>query len=482
MSPLDTEDDESQKNQEDSVIALEICQQELNMLRGIHQQELENRQQVEDALRNSQQMLQLVMDTLPEAIFWKDRDLIYLGCNQTLAENAGLGSPADIVGMTDYDLPWKTEEADFYRQCDRRVMETNKSEIGIVEPQLHSNGEQAWTETNKAPLRNVAGNVVGILGTYQDITRRRQTEIELQELNQRLQRQTIELNSALGELQQSQLLLVQTEKMSALGNLVAGVAHEINNPIGFLVGNLKPAQEFVADLLGLIDLYQQTFPNPGKAIADEIENIDLDYIRADLPKLLASMKEGTNRIRGISTSLRTFSRADTARPVAYNIHDGIDSTLLILKHRLKANGRRPEIKVLLQYGKLPLVECFAGQLNQVFMNLLANAIDALEESSENDFAQGLQISLHSITITTEISSDDHHVHIRIADSGPGIPSEILPKIFEQYFTTKSVGKGTGIGLAISHQIITRRHGGQLSVNSEPGGGAEFVITLPIVPA
>ena len=482
MRPLDTEDKESQKGQEDSARALEICQQELNRLRCIHHQALENRQQVEDALRNSQQMLQLVMDTLPEAIFWKDRDSVYLGCNQNFAEDAGIGSPGDIVGMTDYDLPWKTEESDAYRRCDRRIMETNRPEIGIIEPQLHSSGEQTWAETNKAPLRSVKGDVVGILGTYQDITRRRQTEIELQELNQRLQRQTIELNSALGELRQSQLLLVQTEKMSALGNLVAGVAHEINNPIGFLVGNLKPAQEFVADLLGLLDLYQQTFPNPGKAITDEIENIDLDYIQEDLPKLLASMKEGTNRIRGISTSLRTFSRADTIAPMAYNIHDGIDSTLLILKHRLKASGYRPEIKVLLQYGKLPMVECFAGQLNQVFMNLLANAIDALEESSQDKFVQDLQACPFNITVTTEISDDDRHIQIRIADNGPGIPSKVLPEIFEQYFTTKPAGKGTGIGLAISHQIITCRHSGQLSVNSKLGEGAEFVITLPIAAA
>lgn len=482
MRQLNKEDNESWRSCEDLERSLKACQQELDALQGIHQQELENRQQVEDALRNSQQLLQLVMDTLPEAIFWKDRDLIYQGCNQNFAEDAGLGSPADIVGKSDYNMPWKIEEASFYRKCDRRVMEANRPEFGIVEPQLHSNGEQTWLETNKAPLRSVEGNVVGILGTYQDITRRRQTEIELQELNQRLQRQTIELNSALGELRQSQLLLVQTEKMSALGNLVAGVAHEINNPIGFLVGNLKPAQEFVSDLLGLIDLYQQTFPSPGKAITDEIENIDLDYIRVDLPKLLASMKEGTNRIRGISTSLRTFSRADTAVPTAYNIHEGIDSTLLILKHRLKANGHRPEIKVLLRYGKLPMVECFAGQLNQVFMNLLANAIDALEESSQENPAQDLQARPYSITVTTEVSDDNHHIQIRIADNGPGISSEVMPEIFEQYFTTKPVGKGTGIGLAISHQIIANRHSGQLSVSSELGEGAEFVITLPVAAA
>ncbi|MGB3298414.1 MAG: ATP-binding protein [Phormidesmis sp.] len=484
MQQIEREDNEAQSSHEnlDLRCALKTCQQALSDLQGEHQQTLEKHQQVEDALRSSQQQLQLVMDTLPEAIFWKDRNLVYLGCNQNFAEDAGLSSPTEIVGKTDYDMPWKTEEADFFRQCDRRVMNSNRAELGIIEPQMHSDGEQTWVETNKAPLQNINGSVVGILGTYQDITRRRKTEIELQALNHRLQHQTIQLNSALNELRQSQLLLVQTEKMSALGNLVAGVAHEINNPLGFLVGNLDPAQSFVADLLGLVDLYQQAFPNPGEAILNEIETIDLNYIREDLPKLLVSMKEGARRIRGISTSLRTFSRADTAKPTDYNIHEGINSTLMILKHRLKATDYRPEIEAILQYGRLPMVECFAGQLNQVFMNILANAIDAIEESSQENRTSDLQSRSYNITITTEVSDDKQQAHIRIADNGAGIPTEILPKIFEQYFTTKSVGKGTGIGLALSHQIVTKTHGGQLSVSSGVGKGTEFVISLPIAAA
>jgi PAS domain S-box-containing protein len=479
MVQLQAETSQPQRSREELENMLAACQQELVILREAQAQESLHRQQIEDKMRNAQQLLQLVMDTLPEAIFWKDCDLNYLGCNQNFADDAGLDSPALLIGKSDYDLPWKKEEADFFRECDRKVMDTNKPEIGIIEPQLHSSGEQTWLETNKVPLHNKNGKVIGILGTYQDITQRRKAEIKLQELNQQLQRQAIELNAAIGELKQSQMLLVQNEKMSALGNLVAGVAHEVNNPVGFLSGNLKPAQEYISDLFVLIDSYQTAFPNPGEKIEETIEDIDLDYIREDLPKLLSSMREGINRVRNISTSLRTFSRTDTTLPIEYDIHEGIDSTLLILKHRLKANEWRPEIQVITQYGNLPMVSCFAGQLNQVFMNLLANAIDALEESSQGHSFSAIAANPNQITITTNVSDDQHYVQIRIADNGPGIPANTLTRIFEQYFTTKAVGKGTGIGLAISHQVIAEKHGGQLTVNSQPGQGAEFVITLPI---
>jgi len=283
---------------------------------------------------------------------------------------------------------------------------------------------------------------------------------------------------ALTHLQNTQLQLVQSEKMSALGNLVAGVAHEINNPVGFIAGNLKPATNFIQDLLALIDLYQIKLPNPDAELADKIAEIDLDYLRKDLPKLIGSMNLGVERIRNISTSLRTFSRADKDYKVSFNLHEGLDSTLLILKHRLKANEYRPEITVIKHYGDLPLVKCFAGQLNQVFMNILANAIDALEESNRGKTIPDFKLHPNQITISTQIVPDDN-VAIRIGDNGLGMSEEVKQRAFDHLFTTKPVGHGTGLGLAIAHQIIMEKHQGTIAFNSKLGQGTEFIITLPI---
>jgi signal transduction histidine kinase len=276
-----------------------------------------------------------------------------------------------------------------------------------------------------------------------------------------------------------QLQLVQKEKMSALGNLVAGVAHEINNPVGFLKGNIQPALDYIKDLFGLIDLYQEKYPNPDAEIEDEIETIDLEFLREDLPKLVSSMQEGVARIGNISTSLRTFSRADSDTPVPFNLHEGLDSTILILKHRLKANENRPEIKVIKNYGQIPNVECFAGQLNQVFMNILANAIDALEESNIGRSFAEIKAEPNWIAITTECVETQNAVCVKIRDNGTGIPASVKHKIFDHLFTTKSVGKGTGLGLAIADQIVTQKHNGLLEVNSTLGQGSEFIITLPV---
>ncbi|MEG3931117.1 AAA family ATPase [Microcoleus sp. T3_B1] len=284
-----------------------------------------------------------------------------------------------------------------------------------------------------------------------------------------------ESQQAFTALKQAQITIVQSEKMSALGNLVAGVAHEINNPVGFLVGNIQPALDYIKDLFGLLDLYEQKYPQLDPEIQEEIENIDLEYIREDLPKLVGSMREGVKRIRDISTSLRTFSRADTNYPVACNIHDGIDSTIMILKHRLKANDTRPEIKVIREYGNLPPVECYAGQLNQVFMNLLGNAIDALEESNQGRHYAEIA---NQITIRTDICSDKKQAIICIKDNGVGMSEVVQEKIFDELFTTKEVGKGTGLGLAIARQIVVEKHGGMLDVNSTLGIGTEFIISLP----
>ncbi|AFZ26115.1 putative ATPase [Cylindrospermum stagnale PCC 7417] len=303
--------------------------------------------------------------------------------------------------------------------------------------------------------------------------------LENARLYQQSQEYVQKLEFSLVELKEMQLQLVQSEKMSALGNLIAGVAHEINNPVGFIAGNIQPAIDSIGDLFQIIDLYQQQFPAPGAEIEAEIAEIDLEYLREDLLKLISSMKLGTDRIRSISNSLRTFSRVDQEYKVAFNIHEGIDSTILILKHRLKASETRPAIQIIKDYGNLPLVECFPGQLNQVFMNLLANAIDALEESNVGMNFHEIKDHPNEIKIQTCLSEEQEHVLIRIRDNGIGMSVEVKHKVFDHLFTTKAVGKGTGLGLAIARQIVVEKHGGTLEVNSVQGQGSEFVVQIPI---
>ncbi|MEG4810425.1 AAA family ATPase [Microcoleus sp. F8-D3] len=311
-----------------------------------------------------------------------------------------------------------------------------------------------------------------ILGNILDISDRKRAEAERQQKSEALEK-------TLRELQQAQIQLIQGEKMSALGNLVAGVAHEINNPVGFLTGNITPALDYINDLFGLIDLVQQKYPQLDPEIQEEIETIELDYIREDLPKLIESMQEGVKRIQDISVSLRTFSRADSDRPVACNIHDGIDSTITILKHRLKANDTRPEIQLIKDYAAIPKIECYAGQLNQVFMNILGNAIDAVNESNIGRSYADIKANPNLIIVKTELSNDQKHVIIRIEDNGIGMSEAVREKVFDNLFTTKPVGKGTGLGLAIAQQIIVEKHGGALNVNSILAEGTEFLIALPI---
>ncbi|WP_373534943.1 AAA family ATPase [Microcoleus sp.] len=298
--------------------------------------------------------------------------------------------------------------------------------------------------------------------------------LENAQLYEQSQTYAQQLEQALHDLQQTQLQMIQSEKMSALGNLVAGVAHEINNPVGFLTGNLNEAKRTVQDLTEHLALYRTQASAAN--IADHAEDIDLDYIIEDLPKMIDSMQLGCDRIKGISTSLRTFSRADKDYKAPFNIHEGIDSTILILKYRLKANDERPAIEVVKDYGNIPAIECFPGQLNQVFMNILANAIDALDESNIGRTFAEIKVNPNCITIT---SSVEHNlVKITIADNGMGMTESVKYKIFDHLFTTKSVGKGTGLGLAIARQIVVEKHSGMLEVNSTLGRGTEFTISLP----
>ncbi|MBD2043119.1 GAF domain-containing protein [Microcoleus sp. FACHB-672] len=296
--------------------------------------------------------------------------------------------------------------------------------------------------------------------------------------------QAQQLGKLLHDLQQSQAQLIQTEKMSSLGQLVAGVAHEINNPVNFIYGNLNYANNYIKELLQLVMLYKKHYPNPVSEIEELSEEIDLDFLNEDLPKLLASMKMGADRIRQIVLSLRNFSRLDQAEMKRVDLHEGLDNTLLILQNRLKAHGAYPGVEVVKEYGQLPQVECYAGQMNQVFMNILSNAIDALEESVLSGYWKTGKLpesTTPTIWIHTEISHPNY-VTVRIADNGPGMSESVRSRLFDPFFTTKPVGKGTGLGLSISYQIVVDKHGGAIFCLSEPGQGTEFRIDIPVRPA
>ncbi|NER81533.1 MAG: HAMP domain-containing histidine kinase [Leptolyngbya sp. SIO1D8] len=302
---------------------------------------------------------------------------------------------------------------------------------------------------------------------------------ELQASEDRYRRQAQELEQALTELHQTEAQMLQSEKMSSLGQLVAGVAHEVNNPVNFIHGNLSHIQTYCEDLLSLIQLYEKDYPTPSETIQTETDEIELDFIREDLPKTLSSMKIGTHRIREIVSSLRNFSRLDEAEIKPVDIHTGLESTLVILNHRLKARPERPAIQVIKDYGQLPLVECYAGLLNQVFMNILSNAIDALEDDMKQQTVETRKENPKHIRLHTSLVKSKEWVQIAIADNGSGMPQDVQKRVFEPFFTTKPVSKGTGMGMSISYQIVTDRHHGQLQCFSQTDKGTEFIIRIPL---
>jgi len=623
--------------------AAELERQRANTLLKELNQQLEAKvQERTAALQEREQFLQTVLDTFPLSIFWKDRDSVYLGCNRNFLQDANAASAAEVIGKTDYDMPWASSEADSYRADDQEVMASDVAKLEIVETQVQASGRQIWVETSKLPLHDLSDDVIGVLGTYQDITDRKQAEAQVHALLNRTQLlnhisseirdslalQTIiqnsidiiatelpadictfawcqrrsgsednggqwvvareqrndELLSGLGtyrsdqfphlfdhvvsnqiyqidrleqlhhdprladyltrigvsaflclpvhtasgkigslqigristaqpwqteeiellqgitnqmaiaiyqaelyeesqakteqlqrsyrELEEAQRHMVQSEKMSSLGQIVAGVAHEINNPVGFIYGNIAVASDYANSLTALIKLYQQHYPNPPDAIVNLAQRVDTAYILNDFPKLLASVENGATRIQDIVQSLRTFSRLERAESSEVDIHSHIDSTLVLLQNSLNGRAGNPEIQVVRRYGGLPPVECYSGLLDQVFMNLLANAVDAVEEKRE---AAGTDYS-GCITITTAIAIDST-VTISIKDNGKGMSPETQEKIFNPFFTTKPIGAGTGMGLSISYQVITASHKGELYCRSSLGHGTEFIIEL-----
>ncbi|MCU0569544.1 MAG: ATP-binding protein [Oculatellaceae cyanobacterium Prado106] len=355
----------------------------------------------------------------------------------------------------------------------RTALETGTS-CTVTLRNYRKDGSLFWNELTLAPIFNTFGTITHIVGIQNDVSDRKEAEFALN-------MKAAELEKALSEIQQAQAHMLQAEKMSSLGQLVAGVAHEINNPVNFIHGNLTYAEEYTQSLLNLVNLYQETCPVPHLAIQRALQDLDLDYLKQDLPKLLSSMRTGTARIQSIVESLRNFSRMDESDLKSVDIHEGIESTLLILQHRLQ---EKSNIQVITKYASLPLVECYAGQLNQVFMSILVNAIDTLEASClltcDIVHTPEKQLTPHApiIEIRTELVNPDW-IEIAIADNGTGIPEAIQQRIFDPFFTTKPIGKGTGMGMSISYQIVTEKHRGKLTCHSTPGQGTKFTIQIPI---
>lgn len=371
-----------------------------------------------------------------------------------------------------------------FQQCFDQPYSTCELEYRLQ----HRHGYYLWILCRATLLRDVWNKPYRMAGSHTDITQRKQAEEELRQSEYQLKQQTQQLQQALSELKRTQLQLIHSEKMSSLGQLVAGIAHEINNPVNFIHGNLSHLDRYVEDLLNFAEVFKRSYPDPIPDVQRVIEQIDLDFIHADLPQLLQSMRSGTQRIQSIVASLRSFSRLDEAEIKTVDLHEGLETTLLLLNHRLKAEPGQAEIRIQREYGNIPPVECYAGQLNQVFINILSNAIEALTltrssspTTTTRPTGRGLVLTTNpipTIVIQTDILESRWAI-VRITDNGSGIPPHIKHRIFDPFFTTKPVGQGTGLGLAICYHTIVKHHAGQLHCHSEPGQSTTFEIRIPL---
>jgi signal transduction histidine kinase len=430
----------------------------------------------------------LVVDDTPDNLRLLSTMLIDKGykvravINGEMALKAARSTPPDLI-LLDITMP----QMNGYEVCQHLKADAKTSGIPVI---FLSALDQVLDKVTAFAV----GGVDYITKPFhlEEVLARIENQLTIQRLQKKLHEQNAQLQEsealerekarqleqALQQLQQTQAQLIQSEKMSSLGNVVAGVAHEINNPISFIKGNLRPVTEYTQDLLKLVQLYEEDLPNPTQAIQEQLEAMDLTFLRNDLPKLIASMRVGADRIGEIVQSLRNFSRLDEAELKAVNIHEGLESTLMILQHRLKDEVSQTIIKVVKEYEELPKIECYAGQMNQVFMNVLTNAIDALQLQKSWAKEADNNSRLPTITICTKLLPD-FKVGIYITDNGPGIIEEIQPRIFDPFFTTKEVGQGKGLGLSISYAIVVDEHGGQLRCLSVPAQGATLAIEIPI---
>lgn len=428
------------------------------------------------ALVQAEVKYRCIFENAVDGIFQTSPDGKYISVNPALARIYGYDSPEEMISMV------TNIGSQVYVEPNRRTefVEALKKfgSISQFESLVYRRDHSIiWISENARAVYSDDGRLLYYEGTVEDVTERKQAEAALRHSEAKLRKQATELAATLHQLKQTQSQLIQTEKMSTLGQLLAGVAHEINNPVNSISNNLPHLIQYVQGLIELLAIYDRTFNGETSEIKAKKNEIDFDYIQEDLPQIMSAMSAGTERIREIALSLRNFSRMDEGKKKFADVHQGIESTLLILHHRLKAKGDRPEIQIIKNYGEVPPIKCALGQLSQVFINLLGNSIDALEQRiEEND----PDLPAPTIWISTE-QIGNNRVKIRIADNGQGIPEENLHQLFEPFYTTKPLGKGTGLGLSISKQIITEKHGGRIECHSELGQGAEFLIELPLSP-